>query len=193
MPAPLLRFGDASRSIHDHLFSSGDPFSLPNSPVAQDTSTLPQALELERLLGGADKTAARLGTPAHASLTAAQAMKVRETNSEAWRRTGRITLASTLLCSLLLGAWAPTAESEACATGMWSHAQRCWDDGVLEIVAGSPAFEHAGRLKMMLGDVDAAGGGRKVGNISSYFVERFGFSPGRWSNFRPGNVLTGGQ
>ncbi|KAI5118736.1 hypothetical protein M0805_000065 [Coniferiporia weirii] len=177
MPAPLLRFNDPSRTIHEHLFGAGNPFSLPNTPVAQDTATLPQALALEHALGGPDKTAARLGTPAHASLTAAHALRMRETQPEIWRRTGRITLASTLLCSLLLGTWAPTAESEACATGMWSHAQRAWDDAVLEIVAGSSAFEHAGRLKMMLGDVDTQGGGRKAGHISSYFVDRYGFSP----------------
>lgn len=178
MPAPLLRFTDPQKSLHDHLFSSGNPFSLPNTPVAQDTSTLAQALALEAALGGPDTTASRLGTPAHASLTAAQAMKIREEQPEVWRRTGRITLASTLLCSLLGGNWAPTAESEACAMGMWSHTRHAWDEEVLEIVAGSSAIEHAGRLRMMLGDVDSTSGGRKVGNISAYFVERFGFSPG---------------
>ncbi|THH06414.1 hypothetical protein EW145_g4109 [Phellinidium pouzarii] len=176
MPAPLLRFNDPNRTIHEHLFSSGNPFSLPNTPVSQDTATLPQALALEHALGGPDKTVARLGTPAHASLTAAHALRMRETQPDIWRRTGRLTLASTLLCSLFLGGWAPTSESEACATGMWSHSQRAWDDAVLELVAGSSAFEHAGRLKMMLGDVDTLGGGRKVGHIASYFVERYGFS-----------------
>lgn len=176
LPAPLLFFTDPNKTIHEHLFASGTPFSLPNTPVAQDTSTLTQALALEHALGGPDATAARLGTPAHASLVAAHALRMRETQPDVWHRTGRLSLASTMLCSLLLGAWAPTAESEACATGMWNHPTRQWDDAVLEIVAGSPAFEHAGRLKLMLGEVDTAGG-RKVGNISSYFVDRYGFSP----------------
>ncbi|KAL5521859.1 hypothetical protein ACEPAF_1703 [Sanghuangporus sanghuang] len=177
IPASLLRFTDPSWTIYDHLFNSGDPFSLPNSPVAQDTSTLPQALALEHALGGPDAAASRLGTSLHASLLAAHALRMRETQPEVWRRTGRLTLASTLLCSLLLGNWAPTSESEACATGMWSVAQRMWDDSVLEIVAGSSSAEHAGRLSMMLGDVDLHAGGRKIGNISPYYVERFGFSP----------------
>ncbi|KAH8109625.1 actin-like ATPase domain-containing protein [Phellopilus nigrolimitatus] len=177
IPASLLRFSDPAHSLHDHLFSTGNPFSLPNTPVAQDTSTLPQALAIEHALGGPDKTAARLGAPAHASLLSAHALRMRETQPDVWRRTGRISLASTLLCSLLLGGWAPSSESEACATGMWSHPQRAWDEGVLEIVAGSNSFEHMGRLKMMLGDVDVQGGGRKIGSISPYFVERYGFSP----------------
>ena len=179
MPAPLLRFNDSQKTLHEHLFSAGNPFSMPNTPVAQDTSTLAQVLALEAALGGPDSTATRLGTTAHASLTAAQAMKVREEQPDVWRRTGRITLASALLCSLLAGTWAPTAESEACAMGMWSHARHAWDEEVLEIVAGSSAIEHAGRLRMMLGEVDTSNGGRKVGNISSYFVERFGFPSGR--------------
>ena len=97
MPSPILRFADANRTIYDHLFGGGNPLALPNTPVAQDTSMHAQALSLETFLGGPDKTAARLGTPAHASLTAAQALKVREEQPDVWRRTGRITLASTLL------------------------------------------------------------------------------------------------
>lgn len=104
---------------------------------------------------------------------------MRETQPDVWHRTGRLTLASTLLSSLLLGNWAPTSESEACTTGMWSVPQRTWDDAVLEIVAGSSAAEHAGRLRMMLGDVDLHAGGRKIGNIAPYYVERFGFNPGK--------------
>lgn len=107
---------------------------------------------------------------------------MRETQPDVWHRTGRLSLASTMLCSIFLGAWAPTAESEACATGMWNHQTRQWDDVVLDIVAGSPAFEHAGRLKLMLGEVDTAGG-RKVGSLSPYFIERYGFSPGMTTFF----------
>lgn len=174
----ILRFTDPSSTIQAHLFSSGSPFSVPNSPVAQDTSTLPQALALEHALGGPEPSAARLGTPLHASLLAAHALRMRETQPEIWARTGRITLASTLLCSLLLGRWAPTSESEASATGLWNQRRKAWDDAVCEVVAGSVGFEHAGRLKTMLGDVDVSGGGKKVGNIAPYYVERFGFSPG---------------
>ncbi|EJC99437.1 actin-like ATPase domain-containing protein [Fomitiporia mediterranea MF3/22] len=173
----LLRFTDPTHSLHSHLFNAGNPFTLPNTPVAQDTSTLPQALALEHALGGPDAAASRLGTPSHASLLAAHTLRMRETQPDIWMRTGRLTLASTLFCSLFLGGWAPTSESEACATGMWSVHSRAWDEMVLEIVAGSSAYEHAGRLKVMLGEVDMSGGGRKVGNISQYFVDRFGFSP----------------
>lgn len=173
-------------SMHAQLFTAEtSPLSLPNAPVAQDTSMLPQAQALEAALGGADMTAARLGMPAHVSLPAAHAMMVRETQPEVWQRTGRFTLASTMLCSLLMGSWAPTAESEACASGLWAQSQKAWDDVVVEIVAGTNAPDEISRVKRMLGEVDTSGGGRRVGNISSYFAERYGFNAGMCNFYIP--------
>lgn len=63
---------------------------------------------------------------------------------------------------------------------MWSHATRSWDDEVLEAVAGAPGYEQIARVRAMLGEVDTSGGGRKVGNISLYFAERYGFNPGSY-------------
>lgn len=173
--SPLSRL-NPHEPLHTQIGGAYSTFSIPHTPVAQDTSTLAQAQALEAAVGGPDVLAARVGTPAHASLTAAQAMKVRETHADAWARTGRLTLASAFLASLLLGGWAPLAEAEACATGIWAHASRGWDDLVLEVVAGSK--EEAARLRVMLGEVDVSGGGKKIGNIAPYFVERYGFSPG---------------
>ena len=168
-------------SLHAQLFSGNNsPLALPNAPVAQDTSMLPQAQALETALGGPDATAARLGMPAHASLPVAHAMMIRETQPEVWQRIGRFTPASTMLCSLLMGAWAPMAESEACSTGMWAQSLRAWDDLVVEIVAGTSTPEEVTRVKRIFGDVDTSGGGRRVGNISPYFVERYGFNAGQF-------------
>jgi xylulokinase len=194
---PSLSSLDPRVSLHNHFPSS--TFSLPNTPVASDTSSHTHALALEALLGGPDLMASRVGTCATASLVAAQLLRVREAwSSEVWARTGRVQVASAFLASLVAGKWTGMSEAEACATGMWSHGggnggnggvagistgangvtggQGQWDEGVLEIVGGSR--EEGRRVRGWLGDVDISGGGKKVGSISKYLVERYGFDPG---------------
>ena len=56
--------------------------------------------------------------------------------------------------------------------------QGYWDEEVLEIVAGSR--EDGRRVRGWLGDVDVSGGSRRVGNVSRYLVERYGFDPGEY-------------
>lgn len=170
---------DVDQTLHAQL---GNFATLPNTPVAQDTSTLAQAQALEAALGSADAFVARTGVLAHASLPAAHILRIRESQREVWAFSSRITLASTFLASLFLGAPAPTSEAEACSMGLWTHGAAGsgvsgrWDDLLLEIVGGSK--EEAARLRVMLGDVDLFAGGRKIGHIASYYVRRYGFNAG---------------
>ncbi|KIY49659.1 actin-like ATPase domain-containing protein [Fistulina hepatica ATCC 64428] len=181
-PVPSLASLDPGQPLHIHFNASS--FSLPNAPVAQDTSAQPHALEIERLMGGPERMALRVGSPAHSSLIASQMLRVRETwPQEVWARTGRVQLAATFLGSLICGKWMSICEADACATGMWIHGanpiavggQGSWDETVLNIVGGSP--EEGRRAHGWLGEVDTSGGGRPVGYVSRYLVERFGFDP----------------
>lgn len=184
-PIPSFPALDPRLPFHSQL--PPNTFSLPNTPVAQDTSAHTHALALEALLGGPDLMAARVGTCANASLLAAQLLRVRESwTSDVWSRTGKIQLASQFLASMVVGEWVNMGESEACATGMWVHASAGagtqgspglgrWDEGVLEIVGGSR--EEGRRIRTWLGDVEVASG-RKVAHISRYLCERYGFESG---------------
>ncbi|EKM74838.1 hypothetical protein AGABI1DRAFT_95331 [Agaricus bisporus var. burnettii JB137-S8] len=176
---PSLSSLDPNLLLHEHF--SAHTFSLPNTPVFQDTASHAHALVIEDLLLGPERMAARVGTAATPSMVSAQLLRVRETwQHEVWARTGRIQLASAFLCSLLSGKWISMGEAEACATGMWVHAntpgsQGHWDEGVLDIVGGSR--EEGRRVRGWLGDVDTSGGGRRAGNVSRYLVERYRFDP----------------
>ncbi|KAJ3823783.1 D-xylulose kinase [Lentinula raphanica] len=177
-PLPSLSSLDPHLALHTHFPSPS--FSLPNTPTAQDTSAQPHARAIEEHLGGPDAMASMVGTCAQASLVAAQLLRVREAFlQEVWVKTGRIQVASAFLSSLVCGKWVPMSEAEACATGLWVHGvngqQGYWDEGVLDIVGGSR--EEGRRVRGWLGEVDVSGGGRKVGTVSRYLVERFGFDP----------------
>lgn len=167
------------QSLHTQLGTT-KTFSLLHTPSPLDASTATQAQAIEAAIGGPDNMAHHVGTAAHASLAAAQAMKVREGNPEAWTRTargGRLSLASGLLATLLLGKWAPLGVAEVSGTGMWNAQLRQWDELALEIVAGG---QEGGRiLKEMLGAVQLDPG-RKLGTIAPYFVERYGFDSGMY-------------
>jgi xylulokinase len=141
--------------------------------------------------------AARLGISASASMVSAQLLRVRESwPQEVWARTGRLQLASAFLGSLITGKWTSMSEAEACATGLWVHGgnqnaagllghapgQGFWDEGVLDIVGGSR--EEGRRVRGWFGDVDVSGGGRRLGNVSRYLVERYNFDPGGLFVFR---------
>lgn len=174
--------------LHKHF--PAQSYSLPNTPVAQDTSSQPHGQVIEAHLGGPDHMAARVGICANPSMITAQLLRVRETwAQDVWARTGRVQLASAFIASLIAGKWTGMGEAEACATGAWVHGaninaapaagmqgQGYWDEGVLDIVGGGR--EEGRRVRGWLGDVDASGGSRKAGTVSRYLVERYGFEPG---------------
>ncbi|KAH9841123.1 actin-like ATPase domain-containing protein [Rhodofomes roseus] len=177
---PQLQALDPRLPIHAQIPMTA--FTLQNTPVAQDTSAHTHALALEAALGGPDLMAARVGTCAHASLLAAQLLRVREAWPEVWARTGKVQVASSFIASLFCGAYAGMGEAEACATGLWAHSgpqpagtPSHWDEGVLEIVGGSR--DEGRRIWGWLGDVDISGGRRRIGSISRYLVDRYGFDP----------------
>lgn len=175
-PVPNFPSLDSRLPLHPQL--SPNTFSLPNTPVAQDTFSHSHALSIEAMLGGPDHMAARVGTCANSSLVAAQILRVRETSPDTWARTGRVQIASAFLASLISGTWIGMGEAEACATGMYVYAsggQGQWDDEVIEYIAGSR--EEAWRVRGWLGDVDVSGGGRRVATVSRYLVDRYGFEP----------------
>lgn len=61
---------------------------------------------------------------------------------------------------------------------MWVHGgtqEGYWDDGVMEIVGGNR--EEGRKIRGWLGDVDLTGG-KRVGNVSQYLVDRYGLDPG---------------
>lgn len=87
--------------------------------------------------------------------------------------TSRISLVSSWLASVLLGAIAPLDISDVTGMNLWDIPANTWNTDLLTLTAGSPTEVDALRAK--LGDVRQDGGG-SMGGIAPYFVERYGFS-----------------
>lgn len=169
----LLASLDASKPMAPQL---KDAFSRAIIPNWQDSSTVPECEALEAGVGGPDALAKITGSKAHTRFTASQIMRFRRLFPEAYAATDRISLVSSFVTTILCadGEVKGIDESDACGMNLWdmSSPTRGWSEKVLEIVAPGEGEE----LARKLGTVETDGG-RVVGNIGKWFVERYGFSP----------------
>lgn len=90
---------------------------------------------------------------------------------EIYQATSRISLVSSFLASIFLGKITPIDISDVCGMNLWDVNAGTWSEPLLKLIAGS---DGVGSLKQKLGTVREDGGG-SMGNISSYFVQRYNF------------------
>ena len=102
-----------------------------------------------------------------------QILRFRIKHPKEYRRTSRISLVSSFLASIFLGKIAPIDISDVCGMNLWDVKAGKYNEELMRLAAGSL---DASLLTSQLGDVSKDGGGI-LGNISSYFVNRYGFSP----------------
>jgi xylulokinase len=98
-------------------------------------------------------------------------MRLRRKLPDMYAATSRISLVSSFLASLFLGAVAPMDISDACGMNLWDIAGNTWSEPLLELTAGKDGVDE---LRSKLGEVRQDGGG-SMGRISDYFVFRYGF------------------
>lgn len=149
-------------------------FSIPNGPIWMDSSTGTECGELEYEIGGPQALADRTGSRAYERFTGNQINKIIHRFPGAYAETERISLVSSMIPSLLLGAYAPIDASDGAGMNLlnirWAPFE--WDASCLRICAGS-APEGGFGLQERLGPiVDSTA---KVGLVHRYFVDRYGF------------------
>ncbi|KAG2234041.1 hypothetical protein INT48_007131 [Thamnidium elegans] len=101
--------------------------------------------------------------------TGNQIAKIYSHNKKAYDETVRINLVSSLLATLLLGSFGPMDAAEGSGTNMMNINSHQWDRKLLEQCGGESLYE-----KLYKEPVE---GGTLLGNISHYYVERYGFHP----------------
>jgi xylulokinase len=178
----LLAKLDSSRSLAEQLHpdlragqsdhEGSGAFAHPMSPNWQDASTQIQCDAFDAQLGDPNILAQITGSKAHHRFSGPQIMRYRNKYPEHYAATERISLVSSFLASIFLGDVAPIDISDVGGTNLWDTHKGAWHDELLSLAAGGPAA--AQELRTKLGDVPEDGGAT-FGNISPYFVGRYGF------------------
>jgi len=150
-------------------------FSRAVIPNWQDSSTTAECRAIESAVGGAEQLAETTGSKAHERFTGPQIMRWIKAHPDQFKETSRISLVSSFITTLLCldGEVKGIDESDVCGMNLWTMntPERGWNGDILKAIAGSDAE----KLKGMLGEVERDGG-KPVGTIGKWFVERWGFN-----------------
>ncbi|KAK6537863.1 hypothetical protein TWF694_010763 [Orbilia ellipsospora] len=152
-------------------------FSWKFSPNWQDHSTSSQVAAFDACVGGDDLLAKATGSGGHHRFTGPQILRFVQLHPEEYSATSRISLVSSFLASLFLGKIAPIDISDVCGMNLFNIETETWDDRLISLAAtasGSPNPKATKALYEKLGEVEPDGG-KNLGPISSYFVEKWGF------------------
>lgn len=167
---PLLSSLDSDKTLQQQLDGA---FSYPFSPNWQDASTQKECDEFDAELGRPEALAQATGSSAHHRFTGPQILRFQRKHPSEYVKTKRISLVSSFLASIFLGKFAPFDISDVCGMNLWDVKSGKWNDQMLALAAGSYGVDD---LQSKLGDVPEDGGVH-LGSISTYFIERYGFSP----------------
>ncbi|KAE8657027.1 U4/U6 small nuclear ribonucleoprotein PRP4-like protein-like [Hibiscus syriacus] len=177
----LLSSLDPKKPLVEQL---GNAFTIKESPIWMDCSTTAQCREIEKAVGGALELSKITGSRAYERYTGPQIRKIFETQQEAYKNTERISLVSSFMACLFIGAYACIDTTDGAGMNLMDIKQRAWSKVALEATA--PGLEEK------LGKLAPAHA--VAGSIASYFVERYKFNKNcsvvQWSGDNP-NSLAG--
>uniref|UniRef100_A0A8C2X8T1 Xylulose kinase n=1 Tax=Cyclopterus lumpus TaxID=8103 RepID=A0A8C2X8T1_CYCLU len=161
-----LQHLDPNQDLHQLLQVCA--FSVSSGPVWMDSSSSRQCDELQAAAGGAVRLAEITGSRAYERFTGNQISKLRQTRPQDFQNTERISLVSSFAASLFLGGYAAIDYSDGSGMNLLDIRTRTWSGICLEATA-----PHLDRL--LGAPVPSTS---VLGPVSSYFVQRYGFSEG---------------
>lgn len=140
--------------------------SRKTSPIWMDTSTGPECAEITAVLGGAAEVCRRSGSIAIERFTGPQICRFYKTNPEAYHRTHRIHLVSSFIASVISGKSVPMDYGDGAGMNLLNLSNLRWDADLLAATAPdlSEKLLPPAATQMI------------QGNVSSYFVEKYGLS-----------------
>ncbi|XP_013167908.1 PREDICTED: xylulose kinase [Papilio xuthus] len=139
-----------------------------DSPVWMDSSTTADCRALEEAVGGPEELAKITGSTAYERFTGSQIRKMFRTRERAYQATERISLISSFACSLFLGRIAPIDLSDGSGMNLLDIHTKKWCEKALK-ACGDDTLESKLGAPVPTWSV--------LGNISPYFVKRYGFKP----------------
>ncbi|BES97527.1 FGGY family of carbohydrate kinases, C-terminal domain [Nesidiocoris tenuis] len=158
-----LKSLDEGQFLHNQMATS---FASPTAPVWLDSSTTAYSQKLEESVGGPEELAIITGSKAYERFSASQIAKVASIRTTVYNKTERISLVSSFMCSLFLGKYAAIDYADGSGMNLLDIKSKEWSPQLLEATAPG--------LAEKLGDPVPSHS--VLGQISNYFVERFGFN-----------------
>jgi len=150
--------------LHDQLSQC---FTFRDSPIWMDSSTTKQCKELESAVGGAQQLANITGSRAYELFTGSQIAKIYQTRPEAYHQTERISLVSSFGASIFIGDYAPIDISDGSGMNLFDITTHEWSQICLDY-CGPDLISKLGEKLVPSSSI--------IGNISPYFVDRYGFN-----------------
>lgn len=158
-------------------------FSRETSPIWIDSSTTKQCEEIRKALGGLKSTITITGSNTFERFSGPQIRKFYQEDPNAYVKTSKIHLVSSFISSLLLAKNSPIDHGDGAGMNLMNIKSKQWDLKALEATA--PNLKE--KLPPLCKSYDI------IGNISTYFVDRYGFSPETllvaWSGDNPNSLI----
>lgn len=143
-------------------------FSRETSPIWMDVSTSDECREIATTVGGDSVVCSKSGSIAIERFTGPQIRRFYKACPAAYEETARIHLISSFLCSVLTGVDAPIDTGDGAGMNLVNIETWDWDDALCEATAPE-IIEKLPEVKK---------GDTVVGDLCSFFTEKFGFSAG---------------
>ncbi len=159
---------DASATLTEQL--SGI-FSRPTSPIWRDSSTAEDCDIQAATHGGRMSVAEVTGSVPTRRFSGPQIHKFARTEPAAFEATSHVALVSSFMCSLLLGDIAPIDYGDGAGMNLMDIRKHTWLDNAF----GANEISAAIKAKLPSEPVPST---TVVGQLNSYYVNRFGFEPG---------------
>lgn len=168
----LLKSLNAKKgSLFDQLVP--EALARETAPNWQDHSTGKQCEEFQNAVGGPQELAKITGSRAHFRFTGTQILKIAEEEPEVYANTKAIALVSSFVASVLSGSLTALEEADACGMNLYDVAKREFDDKLLSLIDKDKTTIE----KKLLAPPIKCDKPVRLSSISSYFAEKYGFSP----------------
>lgn len=156
---------NSDKFLHAQIDDSA--FVVNRTPIWMDATTTKQCLEMEMAVGGKLKMVELTGSKCYERFTGPQIRKIYQKRCHAYDEAVRISLVSSFISSLFLGAVAPIDFSDGSGMNLLNIRKRNWSKECLNVCA--PDLDERLGVPVSPNTV--------LGNVSKYFVKRFSFTP----------------
>ncbi|XP_055696226.1 xylulose kinase [Lutzomyia longipalpis] len=155
---------DPDKFLHMQIDDSA--FTLTRTPIWMDGTTTKQCHEMEEAIGGRDQMVQLTGSKCYERFTGPQIRKIFQQRPDVYEHTERISLVSSFLASIFLGAVAPIDYSDGSGMNLLDIVKKTWSQECINSCAPD--------LEPRLGELRSST--EVLGDIAPFFVQRFNFS-----------------